>query len=68
MDFKLSNNGYSQYNELIITDDNVKLKSGLLNDAESKEIAIQLINVAADLIKKQNHEIWDKLTDMANEL
>jgi hypothetical protein len=66
MDFKLSG-GYSQYKELIITDDNVTLKSGLLNDKESKDLALKLINVAADLIKKKSPDVYEKLVDIYNE-
>jgi hypothetical protein len=67
MNFKVKRPDYN-YSELIITADNVKLESGLLDRNESREIALSMISAAADLLQRGHEEHYNKLVDIVNEL
>lgn len=56
------------YKELIITEDNVKLTSGLLNNDEQKELARKFVDAAYDLIYNVKPEIGEKLARLLEEM
>ena len=56
------------YQELTITEDNFRFKSGLLNREERRELAKQLIDAAGDLLVHDEAETYAQLTDIFNQL
>lgn len=56
------------YQQLIISDSNARIESGLLNHKEAEELALQLIDAAGDLLLFCERETSYKLTDIFNEL
>lgn len=56
------------YQELTITEDNFRFKSGLLNREDRRELAKQLIDAAGDLLVHDEAETYAQLTDIFNQL
>ena len=66
MNFNVTRN--FPYKELTITEDNVKLTSGLLNNDEQKELARKFVDAAYDLIYNIESEIGEKLARLLEEM
>lgn len=66
MEFKVKNSYSGNYKELIITIDNGKFESGLLDDEEKIAMVKQLLDATCDLLNYDDPR-KDKLIDILEE-
>lgn len=59
---------FSKYRKLRVVCDDGTLHTGLLDDGESKQLAVNLVGSAADMLRGIDPESSEKLIDLYNEM